>query len=359
MQLPSLARLSLRPTGMLQPEVGAKRPLSPAESEDTELDSSDEEGEYVLPVADGKKAIYAFTWSSGLGPECVLRFEAQCLQKPWFATHTEVDFKGLDDGAGRNTVWLLIQLKSTIEEHSLRGAWEIAVPLLASPTRKKRDAESALEVLRASANESIEAYAAKYISGRECVGYRRLVARYLAATDYILSDLLPDLGKPIAVEKDVAIADRFDPTEFQRLYAEEAKRAAEAGGEAAQAIEATFLAYARASYWRSYYYQKLGAQSRFTTWTLGELTGGEAIEAAVDELVERMKKSTVVQRWQAEAMRAWPKLPEKPRRRSNVEFWPALQGVPFRMPLTGAGERLVQDGLIGQWDGVCKNIESV
>ena len=72
-----------------------------------------------------------------------------------------------------------------------------------------------------------------------------------------------------------------------------------------------------------------------------------------------MKKSTVVQRWQAEAMRAWPKLPEKPRRRSNVEFWPALQGVPFRMPLTGAGERLVQDGLIGQWDGVCKNIESV
>lgn len=357
MQLPSLARLSLRPTGMPHPEAGVKRPLSPAESEETVLDSSDEEGEYVLPVADRKKAIYAFTWSSGPERPCVLHFEAQCLQKPWFAVHTEVDFKGLDDGAGRDTVWLLIQLKSTIEEYSLRGAWEIAVPLLPSPTRQKRDPESALEVLQASANTSIEAYAAKYISGQECVGYRRLVARYLAATDYILSDLLPGLGKPIAVEKDVAIADRFDPTEFQRLYAEEAKRAAEAGGDAAQAIEATFLAYARASYWRSYYYQKLGAQSRFTSLTLGDLTGDEAIKAAVGELVERMKKSTVVQRWQAEAVGAWPKLPKKPSRRSNVEFWPALHGVPFRMPLTGANDRLVEDGLIGQWDGVRKNIQ--
>ena len=211
MRLPNLSRLSLRPTGGGFDDEPAPKRLCREESEDTVLSDDDEEGEFELPVEEGKAKVYTFRWPSEERdkPDCVLRFVAECMQTPWRTIDTEVDFKLQEDDRKNEVVWLHISLASMQAEYSQQGSWAIAVPLLKSRTRTHGEPRTALQAL-INRNEPLEAFAAKYEAGRECVGHRRLVARYLIATDYILNDLLP--GAPaIAVERDIAIADRFEP----------------------------------------------------------------------------------------------------------------------------------------------------
>jgi hypothetical protein len=346
MRLPNLARLSLRPTG------APKRPRSPSqESEDTVLSDDDEDGEFELPVEEGKAKIYTFRWpfEGGDKPDCVLRFVAECRQTPWRTLDTEVDFKQ-QDYDNSEVVWLHISLASTQTRYSERGGWAIAVPLLKSPTRTHGEPRTALEAL-INRNEPLEACAAKYEAGQECVGHGRLVARYLIATDYILNDLLP--GAPaVAVERDIAIADRFEPAKLLQHYQEQLPAV---GGDVDKALAAAYFAAAAASYWRSRYYQTLGAHAYFVKDSGKVLRDDEAIQAAVVEMVVRMRANPVLQRWREEvkalAQQQPPQPPGPPKKRSTHEYWPTAYGLRFRMPLTGAHERLVREGRVRSWAG--------
>lgn len=347
MRLPNLARLSVRPTG------APKRPRSPRreESEETELSADDEDGEFDLPVEEGKAKVYTFRWASEAGdkPDCVLRFVAECLQTPWRTIDTEVDFKDQEEHS--EVVWLHISLASTQTRYSERGGWAIAVPLLKSPTRTHGEPRTALEAL-INRNEPLEAFAAKYEAGQECVGHGRLVARYLAATDYILNDLLP--GAPaVAVERDIAIADRFEPAKLLQHYQEQLPAV---GGDVDKALAAAYFATAAASYWRSRYYQTLGAQAYFVKSNGAVLRNDEAIQAAVVEMVVRMRANPVLQRWREEvkalAQQQPPQPPGPPKKRPNTaEYWPTAYGLRFRMPLTDARARLVAAGRVSAWTG--------
>jgi len=346
MRLPNLARLSLRPTG------APKRPRSPSQaSEDTVLSDDDEDGEFELPVEEGKAKIYTFRWpfEGGDKPDCVLRFVAECLQTPWRTLDTEVDFKK-QDYDNSEVVWLHISLASTQTRYSERGGWAIAVPLLKSPTRTHGEPRTALEAL-INRNEPLSACAAKYEAGQECVGHRRLVARYLIATDYILNDLLP--GAPaVAIERDIAIADRFEPAKLLEHYQEQLPAV---GGDVDKALAAAYLATAAASYWRSRYYQTLGAHAYFVKDSGVVLHDDEAIQAAVLEMVGRMRANPVLQRWREEVKAAAaqqpPQPPGLPKKQSTYEYWPTAYGLRFRMPLTGAHERLVREGRVRSWAG--------
>ena len=359
MRLPNLSRLSLRPTGQFddddddEPSDGEPLPkrLCREESEDTVLSDDDEDGEFELPVEEGKAKVYEFRWRSEERdkPDCELRFVAECLQTPWRTLDTDVDFKLQEDDRKNEVVWLHISLASKQKYYSDQGSWAIAVPLVDSPTRRHADKREALQALIAK-GEPLEAYAAKYEAGRECVGHRRLVARYLIATDYILNDLLP--GAPaIAVEQDIAIADRFEPAKLLDYYKEHLQAT---GGDVNKALDAAYFATDEASYWRSRYYQLLGANAYFEKDGV-KLHDDEAIRAAVIEMVVRMRANPVLQRWREEVKAAAaqqpPQPPGLPKKQSTHEYWPTAYGVRFRMPLTGARERLVAAGRVQPWAG--------
>lgn len=348
MRLPNLSRLSLRPTGGL--DDGEPAPKRRKTSEEPVLSSDDEDGEFELPVEAGKAKVYTFRWPSEGGdqPDCKLRFVAECLQTPWSAIDTEVDFKLQADASKNEVVWLHISLASMQAQHSERGGWAIAVPLLKSPTRAHGEPRTALQTL-INRNEPLPACAAKYEAGQECVGHGRLVARYLAATGYILNDLLP--GAPaVAVEQDIAIADRFEPAELLKHYKAQLKPA---GGDVNKALDAAYSATAKASYWRSRYYQRLGAHAYFDNGRDELLHDDAAIQAAVEEMVARMRANPVLRRWRDEVKAAArlqpPQPPDPPKKQSTHEYWPTAFGLRFRMPLTGAHERLVREGLVPPW----------
>ena len=351
MRLPNLARLSLRPTGEGEGNEPEPKRLKREESEETLLSVDDEDGEFDLPVEEGKAKIYTFRWpfEGGDKPDCVLRFVAECLQTPWRTLDTEVDFKQ-QEANNSELVWLHISLASTQTRYSERGGWAIAVPLLKSPTRTHGEPRTALEAL-INRNEPLSACAAKYEAGQECVGHGRLVARYLAATGYILNDLLP--GAPaVAVEQDIAIADRFEPAKLLQHYVVQLQAA---DGDVSKALAAAYLATAAASYWRSRYYQTLGAHAYFVKDSGVVLHDDEAIQAAVVEMVVRMHANPVLQRWREEvkaaAQRQPPQPPGLPKKQSAHEYWPTAYGLRFRMPLTGAHERLVREGRVRPWAG--------